>query len=48
MPGVTYERNVEFTLHGPVVVHVVAGPRPTGLYSLEPVMARGWCKDGRS
>ena len=41
MPGVTYERHVEFTLHGPVVVHVVAGPRPTGLYSLEPVMARG-------
>ena len=31
MPGVTYDRHVEFTLHGPVVVHVVEGPRPTGL-----------------
>jgi hypothetical protein len=41
MPGVTYERHVEFTLHGPVVVHVVEAPRPTGLYSLEPVMAKG-------
>ncbi len=41
MPGVTYDRHVEFTLHGPVVVNVVEGPRPTGLYSLEPVMARG-------
>ena len=41
MPGVTYERHVQFTLHGPVVVHVIEAPRPTGLYSLEPVLARG-------
>jgi len=41
MPGVTYQRQVVFTLHGPVVVHVIAAPRPTGLYSLQPVMARG-------
>lgn len=41
MPGVTYERHVQFTLHGPVVVHVIEAPRPTGLYSLEPVMAKG-------
>ena len=40
MPGVTYERQVEFTLHGPVVVNVIEAPRPTGLYSLEPVLAR--------
>jgi flagellar hook assembly protein FlgD len=40
MPGVTYERQVKFTLHGPVVVHVIQGPRPTGLYSLQPVTAR--------
>src|SRR4051812_43057552 len=39
MPGVTYERHVEFTLHGPVVVNVIEAPRPTGLYSLEPVLA---------
>jgi Phosphodiester glycosidase len=41
MPGVTYERHVEFTLHGPVAVNVISAPRPTGLYSLEPVLARG-------
>ena len=41
MPGVTYERHVQFTLHGPVVVHVIEASRPTGLYSLEPVLARG-------
>jgi hypothetical protein len=41
MPGVTYERHVEFTLHGPVAVNVIDAPRPTGLYSLQPVMARG-------
>ena len=40
MPGVTYERKVEFTLHGPVVVHVIEAPRPTGLLSLQPVSAR--------
>ena len=31
MPGVTYERGVQFTPHGPVAIHVVRGPRPTGL-----------------
>jgi flagellar hook assembly protein FlgD len=41
MPGVTYERTVEFTLHGPVVVNVIEAPRPTGLYSLQPVLAKG-------
>jgi flagellar hook assembly protein FlgD len=40
MPGVSYERKVEFTLHGPVVTHVIEAPRPTGLYSLQPVTAR--------
>jgi hypothetical protein len=40
MPGVTYERNVVFTLHGPVVVNVIQAPRPTGLYALEPVLAK--------
>src|SRR5919197_5058617 len=40
MPGVSYERDVDFTLHGPVVVHVIEGPRPGGLYSLQPVLAR--------
>lgn len=40
MPGVTYAREVAFTLHGPVVIHAVTGPRPVGLYSLRPVLAR--------
>jgi flagellar hook assembly protein FlgD len=39
MPGVTYERQVQFTLHGPVVIHVIEAPRPAGLYSLQPVSA---------
>src|SRR6184192_693670 len=41
MPGVTYSRQVQFTSHGPVVIHVVTAPRPTGLYSLEPILANG-------
>jgi hypothetical protein len=41
MPGVTYDRTVEFTLHGAVVLHVVTAPRPTGLYALAPSLARG-------
>ena len=39
MPGVTYERGVQFTPHGPVAIHVVRGPRPTGLYALRPVLS---------
>jgi hypothetical protein len=39
MPGVTYERGVQFTTHGPVTYHVVRGPRPTGLYALRPVLS---------
>ena len=41
MPGVTYEKQVQFTLRGPVVVHVLTAPRPGGLYSLEPVLSDG-------
>lgn len=40
MPGVTYERDVTFTSHGPVVVDVVTAPKPDGtLYSLQPVLS---------
>ena len=40
MPGVTYERQVQFTPHGPVVLDVVTAPRPDGnLYSLQPVLS---------
>ena len=39
MPGVTYEKMVQFTPHGPVAMHVVVGPLPTGLYALRPVLS---------
>ena len=41
MPGVTYTRTVEFTPRGPVVMHVLLGPKPQGLYRLRPVLANG-------
>jgi hypothetical protein len=41
MPGVTYDRKVEFTAHGPKVIHVLIAPRPTGLYALKPVLSNG-------
>lgn len=46
MPGVTYERTVEFTPRGAVVLHVVTAPRPGGLYQLAPVLARGTITGG--
>jgi flagellar hook assembly protein FlgD len=39
MPGVTYMRDVEFTPHGPVVMHVINAPKPGGLYSLVPLLS---------
>ena len=39
LPGVTYEPVVQFTPHGPVALHVVRGPRPSGLYALRPVLS---------
>ena len=41
MPGVTYERQVQFTSHGPVAVHVMFAPRPGGLWQLKPVLSNG-------
>ena len=44
LPGLTYDRTVEFTPHGAVVVNVLTGPRPgdqNGLFQLSPVLARG-------
>ncbi len=38
-PGVTYSSEVQFTPHGPVLLHVVTGPRPVGLYRLRPVLS---------
>src|SRR5262245_59476552 len=44
MPGVTYEKQVQFTPHGPVGFTVITGPpsgSSEGLYSLGPVLAGG-------
>jgi hypothetical protein len=41
MPGVTFAKEVQFTPHGPVVVDVITVPKPGGLYTLAPVLARG-------
>lgn len=39
LPGVVYSRQVEFTSHGPVVMHVISAPKPTGLYALKPILS---------
>jgi hypothetical protein len=39
MPGVTYDKTVQFTPRGPVVAHVLRGPRPVGLYALKPILS---------
>jgi hypothetical protein len=39
MPGVTYQKEVQFTQHGPVVFNVMTAPQPGGLYSLQPVLS---------
>ncbi|HEU5279236.1 MAG TPA: phosphodiester glycosidase family protein [Gaiellaceae bacterium] len=39
LPGVVYSRQVEFTAHGPVVIHVISAPKPSGLYALKPVLS---------
>jgi hypothetical protein len=36
---VIYSRQVEFTSHGPVVMHVISAPKPTGLYALKPILS---------
>jgi hypothetical protein len=39
MPGVTYDKQLQFTFHGPTVMHVLTMPRPGGLWDLEPVLS---------
>lgn len=39
MPGVSYERQVQFTFHGPAVMHVLTMPRPGGLWTLQPMLS---------
>lgn len=41
MPGVIYARQIGFTSHGPVVLNIVAAPRPTGLYSVRTALSNG-------
>jgi hypothetical protein len=40
MPGVYWDREVQFTSHGPVVLNVVTAPRPGGLWGLKPLLAQ--------
>jgi hypothetical protein len=39
VPGVTYSHTTQATAHGPVSLHVVAAPRPGGLYAFQPVLS---------
>lgn len=39
IPGLTYTRQLLFTPHGPVVVHVLVAPKPGGLWGLHPVLS---------
>jgi hypothetical protein len=41
MPNVSYQRTVQFTAHGPVVLNVITAPRPGGLYRLKPLLSNG-------
>ena len=41
MPGVTYEKQVQFTPRGPVALTVITAPRPGGLTTIGPVVAGG-------
>lgn len=41
MPGVTYEKRLQFTRFGPQTMHILTGPKPTGLYGLKPVLSNG-------
>ena len=39
LPGLTFDRQVEFTTRGPVVVNVLTVPRPGGLWQVKPVLS---------
>jgi Phosphodiester glycosidase/FlgD Ig-like domain len=42
MPGVTYEKRVQFTRFGPMRLHILSAPKPDGnLYRLQPVLSNG-------
>jgi hypothetical protein len=51
IPGVTYEKGVEFTPHGAVTYHLITAPRPgsaSGLYGFGPAIARGTVMGGKA
>ncbi|MGD0273659.1 MAG: phosphodiester glycosidase family protein [Gaiellaceae bacterium] len=37
-PGITYQKQVRLTSHGPVVVNVITTPKPGGLYRIVPLL----------
>lgn len=39
VPGINYTRETRWTPAGPLVVHVVTGPRPGGLFAFKPLLA---------
>jgi hypothetical protein len=42
MPGVTYEKRLQFTRFGPQAMHILTAPKPAGgLYGLKPVLSNG-------
>jgi flagellar hook assembly protein FlgD len=42
MPGVTYEKRLQFTRFGPMRMHILTAPKPDGqLYKLQPVLSNG-------
>jgi phosphodiester glycosidase/flagellar hook capping protein FlgD len=41
MPNVTFQKEVDFTPHGPVVVDVITAPPPVADYAIQPVLGGG-------
>ncbi len=41
MPGVSYSRQLQFTAHGPIAIHVITAPRPGGNYAVKPILSNG-------
>ena len=41
MPGVTYDRILQWTPSGPMVLYVITAPKPGGLNSLTPLLSNG-------
>jgi len=46
LPGVTFQKEVQFTPRGPVVIDEVLAPRPGGLYTVVPALAHNSVSGG--